>query len=95
MLEKIKRDLAENYHNDEQVLNDILEEVVAIALSISNKKNTDGIESYIIKCVKAEYLSRGGEGLKGLNEAGKSSTFEDNISKMRTDIIKDGNRHIR
>lgn len=95
MLEKIKRDLAENYHDDEQVLNDILEEVIAVALSISNKKDVNGLETYIINCVKAEYLARGGEGLTGLNEAGKSSSFKDNIEKLRNDIIKNGERRVK
>ena len=94
MFDTIKRDLAENYRGDDKVLLDIIDEVSTVALSLSNNKS-DEINPYIMKCVKAEYLARGGEGLKGLSEGGKSSTFEDNIETLRNNIIKNGLRHIK
>ena len=96
MLENIKEDLADNYRNDEQVLQNMIDKVTTIALSISNrtnsKENIDKLSPYIEECVKADYLSRGGEGLNSLNDGGKSSSFRNNREKMRNDIIKDGMR---
>jgi len=98
MLEEIKNNLADNYKGDDAVLKSLLDEATAIALSISNRvrnqKNIDELSSYIKDYVKAEYLSRGGEGLDSLNEGGVSSSFKDNREKMRNDIIKDGKRYL-
>lgn len=92
MLEEIINDLGDNYnYEDEEVLTDIIERVTAVAQSLSNN-TTEELNPYIKTCVKAEYLSRGGEGLNSLNESGKTSSFEDNIEKMRNDIIKAGLR---
>jgi len=92
MLEEIISDLGDNYnYSDSEVLEEIIERVTAVAQNISNNK-TEELNPYIKTCVKAEYLSRGGEGLGSLNESGKSSAFIDNIEKMRNDIIKAGLR---
>lgn len=92
MLEEIIKDLGDNYnYADEEVLLDIIERVTAVAQNLSNN-NTEELKPYIKTCVKAEYLSRGGEGLNSLNESGKNSSFADNIEKMRNDIIKAGLR---
>lgn len=91
MFDTIKRDLAENYRGDDKVLLDLIDEVTTVALSISNNKK-ELVEPYIKKCVKAEYLARGGEGLKSLSLGGKSSSFDDNINVMRENIIKN---HLR
>ena len=89
--DSIKRDLAENYRGDEKVLMDLIDEVSTIAVNISNNK-VDILSPYIKKCVVAEYLARGGEGLKSLSEGGKGLSFEDNINRMREDITKN---HLR
>lgn len=98
MLEEIKAILADNYRNDESVLNSLIEEATTIALSISNRNNTvknvEELSSYIKDYTVAEYLTRGGEGLNSLSEGGVSSSFKDNREKMRNDIIKDGKRRI-
>lgn len=94
MFEIIKRDLAENYRKDDKVLLDLIDEVTAIALSLSNNR-LEEVQPYIVRCVKAEYLARGGEGLKSLSSGGKSLSFDDNIEKMRNNIIKDGKRRIK
>ena len=92
MLEEIISDLGDNYnYEDEAVLTSIIERVTAVAQSLSNNTE-ETLNPYIKTCVKAEYLSRGGEGLNSLSESGKSSSFVDNIEKMRNDIIKAGLR---
>ena len=96
MLEEIINDLADNYKNDEGVLQNILDEATTIALSISNRsnsvKNVEELSSYIKDYTEAKYLLRGSEGLNSLNEGGVSSSFRDIREKMRNDIIKDGKR---
>ena len=92
MLEEIIDDLAENFDKDDrELLENIVERVTNVAQTLSNNQ-TDELNPYIKTCVKAEYLSRGGEGLNSLSESGKSSSFVDNIEKMRNDIIKAGLR---
>lgn len=92
MLEDIIQDLGENYSDDdEEILESIIERVTNVAQTLSNNTSEE-LNPYIKTCVKAEYLSRGGEGLNSLNESGKSSSFQDNIDKMRNDIIKAGLR---
>lgn len=94
MLDKIINDLGANYNNkDEEVLEDILNEVSSIASDISNRKADDKkLEPYIKRAVKAEYNTRGAEGLLSTTGSGVSSQFEDIIEKMRNNIIKNGAR---
>lgn len=93
MLDEIIEDLGENfYDDDEELLENIVKRVTNVAQTLSNN-TTSELNPYIKACVKAEYLSRGGEGLNSLSESGKSSGFTDNIEKMRNDIIKAGLRH--
>ena len=95
-IEKIKSDLGANYRNDEDVLKDILEEVTSIASDISNRtKDDEKLFPYIKKAVKAEYLTRGAEGLTNRNEGSVSSSFEDIVDKLRNNIIKSGLRRIK
>ena len=92
MLEEIIEDLGDNYNsNDEELLQSIIDRVTDVAQTLSNNTSTE-LNPYIKTCVKAEYLSRGGEGLGSLSESGKNSNFIDNIEKMRSDIIKAGLR---
>ena len=97
MLEEIINELGDNYNSsDESVLEAILEEVTANALTISNRQNN--IENQVLlkqeikACVKGIYLQRGAEGLNSLSERGISSNFNDCMEKMRNDIIKNGKR---
>ena len=63
-IDKIIADLASNYKEDEDVLNEIFEEVRSIASDISNRqKDDEKLFPYIKKATKAIYLSRGAEGL--------------------------------
>lgn len=92
MLDEIIKDLGDNYnYEDAEILQNIVDRVTAVAQSLSNNQSEE-LNPYIKTCVKAEYLSRGGEGLNSLNESGKSSSFIDNVDKMRNDIIKAGLR---
>lgn len=97
MVEEIISELGDNYNSDdENVLNNILEEVTANALTISNldsnAKNQEYLKQEIKSCVKGIYLQRGSEGLKNLSQSGTSSSFNDCIEKLRNDIIKNGKR---
>lgn len=97
MINEIINELGDNYNSDdESVLNDILEEVIANALTISNRventENKEFLKREIKTCVKGIYLQRGSEGLKNLNQSGTNSSFNDCIEKLRNDIIKNGKR---
>lgn len=92
MKDTIVLELGENYNeNDSEILDNIIARVTAVAQNLSNSTSEE-LNPYIISCVKAEYLSRGAEGLTSLNESGKNSTFNDNIDKMKKDIIGAGLR---
>ena len=97
MLKGIKPKLGANYvENTDDVLQEIINEITSIACDISNRKENDQkIVSYIKQAVISEYNCRGAEGLLSRNEGSISSSFEDVIDKMRTNIIKNGVRRIR
>lgn len=95
MLEKIINDLGANYIEDKEVLENILEEVSSIAFDISNNKDEDKLFPYVKKAVKAIYLTRGAEGLQSRSEGSISSSYEDIIEKMRSDIIKNRLRRLK
>lgn len=97
MINEIVSELGDNYNPDDaNVLNNILEEVTANALTISNLENNIQNQEYlkqeIKSCVKGIYLQRGSEGLKNLNQSGTNSSFNDCIEKLRNDIIRNGKR---
>lgn len=96
MLEEIKNNLAENYRNDDDVLQQIIDDVTADALSISNRATSEiNLLKYEIKkCVISIYLQRGSEDSSSKSESGVSSTYIDAIEKLRNDIIKNGKRVI-
>ena len=97
MLEEIIAELGDNFNSsDESVLENILDNVTANALTISNRADTIEeklfLKPEIKACVKGIYLQRGAEGLNSLSQSGVSSTFNDSIDKLRNDIIKNGKR---
>lgn len=95
-IDKIIADLGANYKDDKEVLEEILEEVSSIASDISNRQKDDTkLFPYIKKVTKAVYLARGAEGMKGRGEGAISSSYEDNMEKLRNDIIKSGLRRIK
>lgn len=94
-VEKIIKDLGSNYHDDLTVLNNIYSEIASIASNISNLTPTDAkLYPYIKKAVKAEYLARGAEGLRSRSEGSISSTYEDIIDRLKTDIVQAGLRRV-
>lgn len=92
MLDEIKEDLAENYRNDEKILEKIMRRVQKRALSISNREDIEGLESYIIETTKALYLARGGEGISSESKGSQSISYKDPMEEMRKKIIRDGKR---
>ena len=97
MLNEIINELGDNYNSsDTSVLETILDEVTANALTISNREentiNKELLKCEIKSCVKGIYLQRGAEGLNSLSERGLSSNFNDCMDKLRNDIIKNGKR---
>lgn len=97
MLEEIKAILGANYvENTDIVLQDIIEDMTSIACNISNRGKDDlKLVPYIKKAVRSEYLTRGAEGLLSRTEGSESSSFEDIIEKMRSNMIKDGIRRLK
>lgn len=96
LLEEIKSELADNFRNDEVNLKSQIDTIATIALSVSNRKKVDEeLVPYIKECVIGEYLNKGAEGLKSLNEGGRSSSFKDLRAEMRSNIIKDGLRVLK
>lgn len=94
ILDNVTRNLADNYRDDVDTLREIIDNVSCMALSISNRKSLSTLEPEIGQCVIAEYLRRGAEGSSSISESGHSISFEDNIEKMRNNIIKNGKRVI-
>lgn len=94
--DKIIADLGANYkEGDKEVLKEILAEVTSIASDISNKQKEEKLFPYIKRAVKAEYLARGTEGLTSRTEGSVSSSFENIIETLRSNIIKSGLRRIK
>lgn len=95
-LNEIIRDLSDNFRNDTDVLESILRNMIADALFISNRKDTDEnkkiLASEIKTATKSLYLLRGTEGNKSLSEMGTSTSFDDVMDKLRKDIVKNGKR---
>lgn len=69
-LSRIKLILGANYvENTDEVLKRIIEEIVSIACDISKRESDDEkLFPYISKAVRAEYLTRGAEGLLSNSE---------------------------
>lgn len=93
MLEEIINELGAYYsEEDSEVLKDILDEVSANALSLSNQATTDDLVLEIKQCVKSIYLRRGTEHDKSLSANGESSTYIDPYEELRNNIVKNGKR---
>ena len=93
---KVQSNLGDNYKNDEEVLEDILAQMASIASDVSNRDKDDKkLKPYIQKAARAEYLTRGAEGLLSRTEGSESSAFYDIVEKMRNDIIKNHLRRIK
>lgn len=97
MLEKIKKELAENFQEGtEDILKGIIERIASIASNTSNReKHDEKLIPYIEEATLAEYNQRGAEGLLSRSEGSISSSFKEIIKEMRTNIICDGVRRIK
>lgn len=97
MLNEIKKRLGANYiEGTDDVIQDIIDDITPIACDISNRDEHDKkLIPYMKKAVISEYLTRGAEGLLSRTEGSESSTFEDIIDKMRSNIVKNGVRRIK
>lgn len=97
MLNKIIKELGDNYNqNDERLLSDLIDEVTYSALSITNRTIDDieDLKANIERCVIIKYLQRGGEGTTSYSELGKSASFIDPLEKMKKELIMEGKRRI-
>ena len=98
IFDEVKRDLGVNFNNtDVQVLQTIIDKVVANALFISNRSKNDIelLKPEIEECVKTIYLQRGTEDVSSQSQSGLSSNFKNAIETMRNDIILNGKRIVK
>ena len=75
---------------DEDVIKDIVNDMISIAFSCSNRTENNGKELILLikKATIAAYKLRGTEGIKNLSQSGKSMSFEEIEDKLKTEIIK-------
>ena len=99
ILKEIIRDLADNYRNDIEVLDSLLDDVINDALFMSNRINKGNLDKQLItlksnvkKAVKAIYLQRGVEGVVSDSQSGLNNNYDDVMETMKKDIIKQNKR---
>ncbi len=99
ILEEIIKDLSDNYREDKDVLEFLLDDVIEDALFMSNrrfKRDKDSqlliLKSNIKKCVKTIYLQRGVEDVTSGSSNGISNTYDRAVETMQNDIIRQNKR---
>lgn len=99
ILKEIIRDLADNYRNDIEVLDNLLDDVINDALFMSNRINKGNLDKQLIalksnikKAVKAIYLQRGVEGVVSDSQSGLNNNYDDVMETMKKDIVKQNKR---
>ena len=99
ILNEIIKDLADNYRKDGDVLNDLLDDVIVDALSMSNRKYKSDIDNQLLilksnikKAVKTIYLQRGAEDVSSKSESGQSNTYDSSMETMQKDILRQSKR---
>ena len=100
VLNEVISDLGANYNSDDMsVLNNILEDVIADALMVSNRSETENnlniLKSNIKKATKSVYLLRGAEDVRSNSQSGLSNTYDDVMETMLKDIIRQNKRVLR
>lgn len=97
MLAEIKTDLGANFvTGDDSILTLYIEELTAIALSISNQSELSIPSEFLVKeAVIATYLKRGDEGTNSSSEGSLSNSYLDIQKELRNDIISNGLRKIK
>jgi hypothetical protein len=98
-VEKIIAELGANYNEaDRNILEGIVERVTSVALSFSNRENTETniwlLEPEIIECSKAVYLLRGTEDTAKKEQQGIIATYEDPYKKMTERLIHGHKRRV-
>lgn len=88
LVEQLKKDLAENYHeSDDEVIKNTVEHYTFIASHASNRSIEDEmLKPYIYNSVKEAFLRRGDEGKTSSNEGGLNSSYTDIEEKLRKDV---------
>lgn len=80
--------LGENYRNDKETIEDLLEDYRNIASSYSNRKKDDAILiPYIKTAVISAYLRMGGEGTKSTSTGQDNYSYEDIEEKLKKDSL--------
>lgn len=99
ILEEIIKDLSDNYREDKEVLEFLLDDVIEDALFVSNrrfKRDKDSqlliLKSNIKKCVKTVYLQRGTEDVTSSSSNGLSNTYDKAMETMQNDIVRQNKR---
>jgi hypothetical protein len=88
MKAKLILDLGSNYHNDEDVIDNLIDYYTKIASYTSHRPTTDEkLEPYIYTAVKEAYIRRGDEGSSSSNVGGLSASYIDIEKKLKEDII--------
>ncbi len=87
-VEKLKKDLSENYHEEnDDILNDYFNLYLQIASNSSNRAVSDEkILPYVYTAIKSTFIRRGDEGKSSSSEGGLSSSYIDIEDKLRKDI---------
>lgn len=87
-VEKLKKDLSENYHEEnDEVLEEYLNHYLQIASDSSNRAVSDKkIIPYVYSAIKSSFIRRGDEGKSSSSEGGISSSYIDIEEKLRKDI---------
>lgn len=89
IVEQLKKDLADNYHeDDDEVIKNAVEHYAIIASHASNRnKNDELLKPYIYNAVIEAFLRRGDEGKTSSNEGGLNSSYIDIENKLRKDVL--------
>lgn len=78
--------LGDNYNDNKEIIEDLLEDYRNIAATNTNRKtNDESLVPYIKTAVISAYLRLGGEGTKSNSTGQVSYNFEDIEEKLRND----------
>lgn len=89
MIDKIIKDLGDNFNEDDyQVLNELIDIYGTIASNNSNRSADDKkLYPYIFNAVKSAYIRRGDDGKTSSSVGSISESYEDIEAKLKRDVI--------
>lgn len=88
IIDSIIKRLGENYRDDREIVEDLLEDYRSIASDVSGRnENDESLVPYIKTAVISAYLRMGGEGTKGTSTGQDSYSYEDIEEKLRKDSL--------